>query len=165
MSQFSQAVSSLSRLGSWNTTPKRLRTSVACVTGLSPSSSSVPLVGRSTVVSILIVVVLPAPFGPRNANVSPWRTSNVTSLTAVTVPNVRTRWCTRIIGSVGATAVRLRGPRGKARGAPAAACEHLLLAGRGTQLPEHHHEADTVGDGGKGAHEQCAATRHGPRHD
>src|SRR5436190_855837 len=97
MSMFSQAVSSLSRLGSWNTTPKRLRTSVACVTGLSPSSSSVPLVGRSTVVSILIVVVLPAPFGPRNANVSPRRTSNVTSLTAVTVPNVRTRCWTRMM--------------------------------------------------------------------
>src|SRR6266513_5553934 len=151
MSQFSQAVSSLSRLGSWNTTPNRLRTSVLAVTGSSPWSCSVPLVGRKTVVSILIVVVLPAPFGPRNAKVSPWRTSNVTSFTAVTVPYVRTRCCTRIIGSVGATSVRLRCPRGKARGDSTAVCEHLLLAKRGTQLPEHHDEADTVGDGGIGA--------------
>ena len=39
-----------------------------------------PLVGRSSVVSIWIVVVLPAPFGPENAKISPAWTSNVTSL-------------------------------------------------------------------------------------
>ena len=33
----------------------------------------VPLVGCSSVVSIWIVVVLPAPFGPRNAKISPAR--------------------------------------------------------------------------------------------
>src|SRR6266508_1727538 len=98
MSMFSHAVSSLSRLGSWKTTPNRRRTSVCCVVGSSPSSSSDPVVGRSRVVSILIVVVLPAPFGPRNAKISPGRTSNETSLTAVTVPNDLTTRSTRMIG-------------------------------------------------------------------
>ena len=31
-----------------------------------------PLVGTRSVVSILIVVVFPAPFGPKNANISPF---------------------------------------------------------------------------------------------
>ena len=38
-------------------------------------SRSVPLVGRSSVVSILMVVVLPAPLGPRKAKISPGATS------------------------------------------------------------------------------------------
>src|SRR5437879_1939266 len=73
-------------------------TSVWCVAGSSPSSSSEPLVGRSRVVSILMVVVFPAPFGPRNAKISPAQTSKETSLTAVTFPNdLMTCW-TRMIG-------------------------------------------------------------------
>src|SRR5437773_5000584 len=98
MSMFSHAVSSLSRLGSWNTTPKRRRTSVGSVVGSSPSSSSEPLVGWSRVVGILIVVVFPAPFGPRNAKISPPRTSKETSPTAVTFPNDFTTCWTRMIG-------------------------------------------------------------------
>ncbi len=95
---FSHAVRSLSRLGSWNTTPNRLRTSFWSVAGSRPSSSSDPVVGRSKVVSILMVVVLPAPFGPRKAKISPAHTSNVTSLTAVTFPNALTTCWTRMIG-------------------------------------------------------------------
>src|SRR5258705_12741546 len=98
MSMFSHAVSSLSRLGSWNTTPKRRRTSVAWVVGSSPSSSSAPLVGCRSVVSILMVVVFPAPFGPRNAKISPGCTSKETSSTAVTFPNDLTTCWTRMIG-------------------------------------------------------------------
>src|SRR5256885_6501486 len=98
ISMFSHAVRSLSRLGSWNTTPKRRRISVWCVVGSSPSSSREPLVGRSRVVSILMVVVLPAPFGPRNAKISPARTSNETSLTALTSPNDLTMCWTRMMG-------------------------------------------------------------------
>ena len=56
-----------------------------------------PLVGFSSVVSILMVVVLPAPLGPRKAKISPSSTSNETSLTAVKEPNVFTRFRTRII--------------------------------------------------------------------
>ena len=48
-------------------------------------AAMVPLVGRSSVVSILMVVVLPAPLGPRKAKISPSATSKETSLTAVKV--------------------------------------------------------------------------------
>jgi len=57
-------------------------------------------VGWSSVVSILMVVVLPAPFGPRNAKISPARTSNETSLTAMTLPNDFTMCWTRMIGRI-----------------------------------------------------------------
>src|SRR4051794_22667514 len=46
-----------------------------------------------------MVVVLPAPLGPRKAKISPGRTSNEIPPTAVTVPNVLTRFSTRIIGT------------------------------------------------------------------
>ena len=44
----------------------------------SPQISIVPSSGLSSPDIILIVVVLPAPFGPRNANSSPGRTSSDT---------------------------------------------------------------------------------------
>ena len=47
--------------------------------------------GWSSVVSILMVVDLPAPFGPRKAKISPSATSNEIPSTAVTSPNVRLR--------------------------------------------------------------------------
>src|SRR5579871_1471906 len=58
----------------------------------------VPLVGRRSVVSIWIVVVLPAPLGPRKAKISPARTSKEIPATAVTSPKVLTRFCTWMIG-------------------------------------------------------------------
>jgi hypothetical protein len=61
------------------------------------SNSMRPLLGRSNVVSILMVVVLPAPLGPRKANISPWATSKLMSLTAVKSPKVLTRWLTEIM--------------------------------------------------------------------
>ena len=70
-----------------------LRTSSGFATGSRPSSAMVPLVGRSSVVSIWIVVVLPAPFGPRNAKISPAGTSNEMPSTALTSPKVLTRRC------------------------------------------------------------------------
>src|SRR5262249_28124266 len=57
-----------------------------------------PPVGRIRVVSILIVVVFPAPFGPRNAKISPAFTSNEILSTAVKSPNFFARFRTRIIG-------------------------------------------------------------------
>src|SRR5580765_2619487 len=77
--------------------PKRRRTSVDCVIGFRPSISIVPLVGVSSVVNILIVVVLPAPLGPRNAKISPRPTSSEMSLTADTSPYFFTRLAMRII--------------------------------------------------------------------
>src|ERR1700724_114212 len=65
--------------------------------GLNPSTSTSPLVGLSRVVNILMVVVFPAPFGPRNAKISPAFTSKETSRTAVIEPYFFTRLVTRII--------------------------------------------------------------------
>jgi hypothetical protein len=45
-------------------------------------------VGLRRVVRIIIVVLLPAPFGPRNPNISPDLTAKEISLTAFTVPKV-----------------------------------------------------------------------------
>ena len=44
--------------------------------------------GAGPWVSILIVVDLPAPLGPRNAKMPPASTSKLTSFTAVNVPKV-----------------------------------------------------------------------------
>ena len=77
--------------------PNRWRTWFWCVPGSSPSSVSVPVVGRSSVVSILIVVVLPAPLGPRKAKISPRATSNEMSSTACTSPKVLVRLRTSIM--------------------------------------------------------------------
>src|SRR3954464_12968788 len=77
--------------------PKRRRTSVDWVIGFRPSISIVPLVGVNNVVSILIVVVFPAPFGPRKAKISPLLTSSEMSLTAATSPYFFTRLAIRIM--------------------------------------------------------------------
>src|SRR6266705_737163 len=54
------------------------------VQGTNPAASTRPLVGYRSPASILSVVVLPAPFGPRNATISPGSIRNVTSRTACT---------------------------------------------------------------------------------
>ena len=51
-----------------------------------PASSAVPLVGTIVVVSIPIVVDLPAPLGPSRPNTSPAATSKSIPLTASTPP-------------------------------------------------------------------------------
>ena len=54
-----------------------------------PSTRACPLVGSSRVISILIVVVLPAPFGPRRPKSSPCSTANDTPRTASTSSGLR----------------------------------------------------------------------------
>lgn len=61
------------------------------------------VVDDGDLVSILIVVVFPAPLGPRNAKISPALTSKEMSLTAVKLPNFLTRWLTWIIEKSGAS--------------------------------------------------------------
>src|SRR5919199_6169490 len=51
-----------------------------------PATSADPLVGRTRPVSMRMVVVLPAPFGPRKPNTWPAATSSVTSRTATNLP-------------------------------------------------------------------------------
>src|SRR3989442_3235424 len=65
----------------------------------SPATRTVPLVFARSVVIILMTVVFPAPFGPRNPKNSPWPTEKLTSLTAFTSswprpPYTLTRWST-----------------------------------------------------------------------
>src|SRR2546421_8015207 len=51
-----------------------------------PATRALPLLGRSRPTSILMVVVLPAPLGPRKPNSSPAPTSRSRSSTAVRLP-------------------------------------------------------------------------------
>jgi len=52
-----------------------------------PAISAEPFVGCNNVVSIFIVVVLPAPLGPRKPKISPFFTENVILSTAVRSSN------------------------------------------------------------------------------
>jgi hypothetical protein len=69
-------------LGFWKMIPISRRTAVASRSRSWPAMVTVPLVLARVVVRIDIVVVLPAPFGPRKANSSPGRTSKLMSSTA-----------------------------------------------------------------------------------
>jgi len=69
-----------STTASWKTTLDTLRASIGLVLTAWPASLAEPLV----VVSIPIVVDLPAPFGPSNPNTSPGSTSNEMPFTAST---------------------------------------------------------------------------------
>src|SRR3989344_5945192 len=55
-----------------------------------PFSSSWPLGGRSMVVNILIVLILPAPLGPKKAKISPGFIAKLTLSTALMLPKVLT---------------------------------------------------------------------------
>ena len=69
----------------------------------------VPVVGCSRVVSIFIVVVFPAPFGPRNAKIEPASTSKEISFTAVNEwPNFFVKFLTDMLDFVSAN-LRLSG--------------------------------------------------------
>src|SRR5664280_122112 len=69
------------------------RTAFGCAATSKPATLTSPAVGRARVQSMLMVVDLPAPFGPRNANTSPSQTSKLIPSTAVNWPNrlVRSR--------------------------------------------------------------------------
>src|ERR687894_804635 len=69
----------------------RCRTQRASWTTSWPSTRAVPDVGVRSVISILIVVVLPAPFGPSRPNSSPRRTVKLTPRTASTTSGRRRR--------------------------------------------------------------------------
>ena len=81
-SRFSRAVSCPSSAGSWNTIPMCERTADGSVTTLCPATSAVPLVGRTSVQRMPMVVDLPAPLGPRKPKISPGRTSRSMPRTA-----------------------------------------------------------------------------------
>jgi hypothetical protein len=57
-----------------------------------PKMVAVPEVGLDTPVKIRMVVVLPAPLGPKKPKVSPSPTEKLISLTAMREPNFLLRW-------------------------------------------------------------------------
>ena len=73
----------------------RISSSVAEPSGI-PATEADPDVGAISVPRIRTVVVLPAPFGPRNPKTSPRATVKDTSRTAVRVPKTLVRWLTSI---------------------------------------------------------------------
>jgi hypothetical protein len=62
------------------------RTSIDCSKTSNPAMEALPLVAGMKQVSIRMVVVLPAAFGPRKPRISPRPTVNETSCTAVLDP-------------------------------------------------------------------------------
>ena len=81
--------------------PMLRRTPVASTSRSWPAISTWPEVLDNVVVRIEIVVVLPAPFGPRKANSSPGSTSKLMSSTAATAAfwYLLVRCSTLMIGS------------------------------------------------------------------
>src|SRR5579884_4524618 len=74
------------------------RTSSRSRTTSCPATVAEPEVGLSSVHSMLMVVVLPAPLGPRKPNTSPGATWKDTSLTASTGPKLLDRAATSMAG-------------------------------------------------------------------
>ena len=79
-------VSALSTTESWKTTLLTSRAAMGSRATSKPASRADPLVGLMVVVSIPIVVVLPAPFGPSSPSTSPGATWKSIPLTASTPP-------------------------------------------------------------------------------
>src|SRR5690606_31852739 len=66
-SRFSATVSLVSRLGSWNTTPRAWRARRGCLWTPQPATVTVPLSAGWMVQMMWMSVVFPAPLGPRRA--------------------------------------------------------------------------------------------------
>ncbi len=107
----SRTVSSCSPADSCITIPTRWRQSEVAWAGSTPSTSTSPASRSPNPSRISIVVVFPAPFGPRKAKISPWRTSRSTPATASTSPKERRSPLTRIAVSMAGKLRRAAAPR------------------------------------------------------
>src|SRR6267378_2959441 len=76
-----------SKLSCCWTTPILCRILLPSVLRSKPTIVALPEVGGSSVVSIFVVVVFPAPFGPRNPKISDFPTWNEMPATASLSPN------------------------------------------------------------------------------
>jgi hypothetical protein len=85
--RFCCTVSVVSRLSCCGTTPIRARADLDSSGSLKPSTVIVPRSGIACAVSIFIVVLLPAPFGPSRPTHEPSGTSRSMPSTARTAPN------------------------------------------------------------------------------
>src|ERR1700757_2317652 len=150
---FSAAVNSPSRLGSWNTMPKARRTESGSLTGSWPAIESRPSLGLSTVVSILIVVVLPAPLGPRKPKMTPSGTANEMRSTAVKPSKRLTRSRASMIaaniGSLSAAAPVFEFHRHKAgdRNGEIEWPDHRLQIGEAARKRIERHDVAVAGRG------------------
>ncbi len=77
--------------------PMDFLTSEGSFTQSCPEINAIPDVGKSNVQRMFMVVVFPAPFGPRKPKIVPSSTSKETSFTAVMAPNCFVRFSTLII--------------------------------------------------------------------
>src|SRR5579884_1150460 len=99
------------------------RTRAGCAEISCPATQARPEVGGRRVVSILIMVLLPAPFGPTRPKISPGRTAMETASTAPGSPERRVSAAVRIAAldtcapsaACGAAALP-RGPGGDVNG-------------------------------------------------
>ena len=88
---FCHPVKSVYTLEVSETMPMDCRAATVSCTISWPKIFAIPEVGDEIPVSMRIVVVLPAPLGPKNPKVSPAATEKLISLTAVASPNFLTR--------------------------------------------------------------------------
>src|SRR4051794_36499434 len=111
-----------------------------------PATRALPPVGRASVQSMLMVVVLPAPLGPRKPKTSPAATSKLTPRTASRSPNAlrSSRTSTAFIRS-------LYGERGVGGDGIALRVERRELGEGERGDPDAHDARDAAGDDG-GAH-------------
>src|SRR5438094_6476444 len=95
--------------------PTRARTALAWLTTSYPAIRTRPDVGISVVVRIEVVVVLPAPVGPRKAKNSPLRTEKLMPSTALVFPfRYRlTRFSTSTMAGLFADSAPLSSPTGR----------------------------------------------------
>src|SRR6266700_3681497 len=84
MVRFSWPVSWPTALVCWLTEPVTDRTRPGCLSTSMPATRALPSSGRDSVVRILTVVVLPAPFGPSSAYTLPAATEKVSPSSAST---------------------------------------------------------------------------------
>src|ERR1039458_4201458 len=102
------------------------RTSTAWLVMEKPATRASPEEGAKSVVSILIVVVLPAPLEPSKPKTSPALTERVRASTAVNTPKRRVR----------ALISRTISPIENRRGLPCSKCPLVALTGLPMRLPD-----------------------------
>src|SRR5713226_8111162 len=124
---FSHPVRSRSDVSACGMTPIFSRTWRGCRATSKPATYACPSVGAISVVSILTIVVLPAPLGPSSPKTSPRRTSKLTLSTAVKVPKRLVRSLVCIASESGSIVARKSDFRGHPRFEFALGLQHLDL--------------------------------------
>src|ERR1035437_2711654 len=146
-SRCSSTVRSSNKPRSSGSTPMRRFNSSGLAAAFRPHTVTSPDVGPSNPVIICTVVDLPAPFGPRNAQIAPAATSRFSPFTAVNSPKRRDRLRQEIICTIVTAAATKR----DAVPAPAISCHNfgvdVVLAGvQPEEIALNPAEAGAAGD-------------------